>query len=165
MVLRVRRRTRLRRKEAADYVGRLNRTFGMAIPVDETPFDEAEAGPFRILFRGNDALAFRVGDDIAPAVRGLLAFPAQRRHVTVDMGAVPFVYNGADVMAPGIVDADLEIHEGDIVWVRDEKNRRPLAVGKALSDGQSMVRESKGKAVETLHHVGDDLWRIGEEEG
>jgi len=27
-----------------------------------------------------------------------------------------------------------------------------------------MAREEKGKAIQTLHHVGDDLWRLGEEE-
>jgi PUA-domain protein len=164
MVLRLRRRTRLRRKEALEFVTRLNDTFGMAIPADDVPMDEAEAGSMHILFRGGEPLAFVTGTDLAPTIRGLLAFPAQRRHVTVDMGAVPFVYNGADVMAPGIVDADLSIRPGDVVWVRDEKNRRPLAVGKALMDGPTMAREERGKAIETLHHVGDDIWRIGEEE-
>jgi len=78
------------------------------------------------------------------------------------MGAVPHVYNGADVMAPGIVDADPDIRPGDLVWVRDERNGRPLAVGRAILDGSTMVREERGKAVEMIHHVGDDLWRIDE---
>jgi PUA-domain protein len=164
MVLRLRRRTRLRRKEALEFINRLNVAFGMAIPTDEAPMDEAEAGTMHIIFRGGEPLAFVMGSDLAPTIRGLLAFPAQRRHVTVDMGAVPFLYNGADVMAPGIVDADPAVRPADIVWVRDEKNRRPLAVGKALVDGPTMIREERGKAIETLHHVGDDIWRIGEDE-
>jgi len=68
------------------------------------------------------------------------------------------------VMAPGIVEADPTIRAGEIVWVRDEKNRRALAVGRAIMDGPTMAREEKGKAIQTLHHVGDDLWRLGEEE-
>ena len=163
MVLRVRRRTRLRRKEADTILSRLNASLGMAIPLDDTPVDEAEAGDVRLVFRRGESLAFLVGEDVAPTVRGLLAFPARRRHVTVDMGAVAFVYNGADVMAPGIVDADSEIRAGDIVWVRDEKNGRPLAVGRALVDGPSMATERRGKAIESLHHVGDDIWRVDEE--
>jgi PUA domain protein len=83
--------------------------------------------------------------------------------VTVDMGAVPHVANGADVMAPGITEADPAIRAGDLVWVRDERNRRPLAVGRALVDGPAMPRGKKGKAVETLHHVGDALWSTDEE--
>ncbi len=164
MVLKVRRRTRLRRKEVDAWFHRLAEDFGMPMPADETPVDQAEAGEMRLLIRDEEAVAMVLGDAIAPTVRGLLAFPAQKRFVTVDMGAVPFVYNGADVMAPGIVEADPSIRVGDFVWVRDEKNRRPLAVGRAIMDGPTMAREERGKAIETVHHVGDDLWRLGEEE-
>ncbi len=164
MVLKLRRRTRLRRKEVDSWFRRLSEDFGMPMPTDETPVDQAEAGDIRLLLREDEAVALIFGDAIVPTVRGLLAFPAQKRFVTVDMGAVPFVYNGADVMAPGIVEADPAIRAGDFVWVRDEKNRRPLAVGRAIMDGPTMAREERGKALETLHHVGDDLWRLGEEE-
>ena len=163
MVLKICRRTRLRRKEVAAWSARLREEFGMHPPSDEDPIDEAEAGDLRILLRESKPFALVLGDAIVPTVRGLLAFPAEKRWVTVDMGAVPFVYNGADVMAPGIVDADPGIREGDLVWVRDEKNRRPLAVGRAIMDGPAMAREEKGKAVESLHHVGDDLWTLDEE--
>jgi len=80
----------------------------------------------------------------------------------VDMGAVKFVYNGADVMAPGIVKADASIAIGDFVWVRDERNLRPLAVGEALMSGAEMGASEKGKSVRSIHHVGDDLWRMDE---
>lgn len=164
MALKVRRRTRLRRKEVDAWFRQLAADFGMPMPEDETPVDQAEAGEMRLLIREEEPIAFVLGVTVAPTVRGLLAFPAQKRFVTVDMGAVPFVYNGADVMAPGIVEADPAIQVGDFVWVRDEKNRRPLAVGRAIMDGPTMAREERGKAVETIHHVGDDLWRLGEED-
>ncbi|HKZ99087.1 MAG TPA: RNA-binding protein [Thermoplasmata archaeon] len=163
MPLRVRRRTRLRRKDAAALLGRLAADFGIDVPADDAAIDEADAGDLRLLLLGAEPFAFLVGDAVAPTVRALLAKPATRRGVTVDMGAVPHVYNGADVMAPGIVDADPGIRPGDIVWVRDERFGRPLAVGRALLDGPTMVRERKGKAIETLHHVGDDLWALPEE--
>src|SRR6266576_5391136 len=101
MGLKIRRRARLRRKEVADLVGRLSDEFGMTVPIDDVPIDEAEAGPQRLVLRGEEPIALVVGDGIAPTVRGLLAFPATKRAVTVDMGAVRFIYNGADVMAPG----------------------------------------------------------------
>jgi len=164
MALKIRRRGRLRQKESADLIHRLAEEFGMTVPLDDVPLDEAEAGPFRLLLRGNEAIALFIDGGIVPTVRGLLAFPATERWVTVDMGAVRFIYNGADVMAPGIAEADPAIRAGDVVWVRDEKNRRPLAVGRAIMDGPTMAREKKGKAIETIHHVGDDLWRLGEEE-
>src|SRR2546430_17682697 len=152
MALKIRRRARLRRKEVGDLVGRLAEEFGMVLPLDDVPIDEAEAGPHRLLLRGEEPIALVVGDRIAPTVRGVLAFPATKRAVTVDMGAVRFIYNGADVMAPGIVDADPRIRVADVVWIRDEKNGRPLAVGRAIMDGPTMAREAKGKAIETIHH-------------
>jgi PUA domain protein len=63
-------------------------------------------------------------------------------------------------MAPGIVEADPALQPGDWCWVRDERNKQPLAVGKALVPGAAMVR-GKGKAVKSVHHVGDKLWTVG----
>ena len=71
------------------------------------------------------------------------------------MGAVEFVYNGADIMAPGIVEADKNISEGDLVWVREVEHEKPLAVGKALTQGKEMIESEEGKVVKNLHHVGD----------
>src|SRR5207244_13066542 len=82
MALKIRRRARLRRKEVADLVGRLADEFGMVIPMDDVPIDEAEAGPHRLLLRGEEPIALVVGEAIAATVRGLLAFPATTRAVT-----------------------------------------------------------------------------------
>jgi PUA domain protein len=74
------------------------------------------------------------------------------------MGAVKYVSNGADIMAPGIVDADKEIVVDDLVWIRDEKNLQPLAIGRALMTGIEMIQNNKDKAVKSLHYVNDKLW-------
>ena len=76
------------------------------------------------------------------------------------MGAIKFVINGADIMAPGIVDADNKIKENDQVWICDEKNNKPLAVGIALMTGAQMIIKKKGKAVKIIHHVGDNIWNF-----
>ncbi|MCR3884552.1 RNA-binding protein [Methanotrichaceae archaeon M04Ac] len=89
-------------------------------------------------------------------VRGALEFKPKKKIVVVDSGAVSFIVNGADVMAPGIVDADPEIEPGDPVVIVEEKHRKPLAVGVALLPGPEM--RGSGKAVKSVHHVGDDLW-------
>ena len=54
---------------------------------------------------------------------------------------------GADCMVAGIP-ADEEIAEGDLVWVRDQEHKRPLAIGWAVKDGSSLVKELKGKGRE-----------------
>jgi PUA-domain protein len=92
-------------------------------------------------------------------VRGANAHPPQRRVVTVDAGAVQFVSDGADVMRPGIVDADDAIAPGDLVAIVEETHRKALAVGRALEPGSDLVGDS-GKVVESVHHVGDDLYEF-----
>jgi PUA domain protein len=90
-------------------------------------------------------------------VQGAIVLAPQRRLVVVDAGAVRFVVNGADIMKPGIVSADPEIAVGDLVIVVEERHKKPLAVGRALVAGAEMKGE--GKAVKSLHHVGDAIWK------
>jgi PUA-domain protein len=93
-------------------------------------------------------------------VRGAIELNPQRHLVTVDMGAVRFIRNGADVMSPGIVDADESIVPGDFVVVIDERHKKPLGIGTALVTGIDMTHKTKGKAVRIVHHVGDKIWDV-----
>ncbi len=79
--------------------------------------------------------------------------------VVVDMGAIPHVCNGADVMAPGVVEVRGDFEEGDLVVVRDERHGKALAVGRALKSSEGISLTDKGKVVENLHYVGDKLWK------
>ncbi len=160
--LKFRKRHRLRQKEVTALARELDATLGTKTFADGEVVDMAEAPEFEVVIASGKVLAFAVSGQNFLTVRGLLKFGAQKRYVTVDMGAVKFVYNGADVMGPGIVEADPEIKPGDLVWIRDEKNKRPLAVGRAVVDAAAMARKEKGKAVEAIHHVGDKLWLVDE---
>jgi PUA domain protein len=84
------------------------------------------------------------------------------KRVVVDMGAVPHVAGGADVMSPGVVRVEGEVRPGELVAVVDERHGKVLAVGEALVPGGEMVGR-RGKAVRNLHHVGDRSWRLAEE--
>ena len=101
-----------------------------------------------------------IDDRVVPTLRGALKMEIDRGYVVVDMGAVRFLANGAEVMSPGIVDADPEISENDTVVVVDERNRRPLAVGISLISAPEMVERDSGKAVKTIHHIGDAIWEL-----
>lgn len=92
-------------------------------------------------------------------VRGANAYPPQRRVVTVDAGAVSFVSDGADVMRPGIADADEEIESGDLVVIIEQSHGKALAIGRSRVDGGAL-RGDSGKVVDSLHHVGDDLYNV-----
>ena len=160
--LHVRKRHRLRQKEIQALSGVVESVLGTkAFTVDDT-VDMAESPDYEVIFVNGKVLAFKPGGQAFLTVRGLLKYVATKRYVTVDMGAVKYVYNGADVMAPGIVGFDEEIAEGDLVWVRDMKNLRPLAVGRAIMDAKRMALKEKGKAVVSIHHVGDKLWLFDE---
>ncbi len=92
-------------------------------------------------------------------VRGANAYGPERAVVTVDAGAVSFVSNGADVMRPGITDADEGIESGDLVAIAEETHGKVLAIGRARVAGGEMVGE-EGKVVDSLHHVGDELYEF-----
>jgi len=124
---------------------------------EKAAVETAEFQDLQVLVVQNEVVGLFEGGSPFLTLRGLLRFRPPGRAVTVDMGAVRFVANGADVMAPGIVEADPALQEGSWCWVRDERNRQPLAVGRALVPAAAMVR-GRGKAVRSVHHIGDRLW-------
>lgn len=96
-----------------------------------------------------------------PTLKSILANnKLENKTVVVDMGAVRFVTNGADIMSPGIVEADDTIVPGDLVVIVDVNNKKPLAIGESLITGPEMVESSKGKAIKSLHYVGDEIWNL-----
>ncbi|MCW4019771.1 MAG: DUF1947 domain-containing protein [Candidatus Bathyarchaeota archaeon] len=80
--------------------------------------------------------------------------------IIVDMGAVPYVCNGADVMAPGIVEIRRDFEGKDLVVIMDVKNRKPIAIARSLFDSKTGKTVKKGRMFKNLHHVGDDIWTI-----
>lgn len=166
--LRLRHRARMREKDAQRLSESLSAAFGIPDPLPET-VERADAGEFDVLIANGRIVAFirresatdaKVVERIAPTCRLLMAKKPTKAFVTVDMGAIKFVNNGADVMAPGITEADPAIQPGDLVWIRDEKNKVPIAVGEAVIPGAQMPRGPKGKAVKNLHRVGDEMWNL-----
>jgi PUA-domain protein len=145
----------------------------LGIDVDADTFErvELEGVDWEVVLVDGEPLAFYVdrgagrsagsSGDNEPflTVRGANAYQPRRRTVTVDAGAVQFVSDGADVMRPGIVAADEVIESGDLVAVDEESHGKFLAVGRALTDGTDMTG-TDGRVVDSLHHVGDDLYEF-----
>ena len=82
------------------------------------------------------------------------------KKITVDMGAVKFVVNGADIMRPGIVEIESEIKKDDFIVIIDQNNKKSLAVGIALLNSEEMQNTSSGKVIKNIHYVGDELWNL-----
>ena len=158
----IRKRKRMRSKEIKAMSQELEQILGVPVFSEDDPVDMAESSDFNVVFVGSDILGLVVDGKPFLTVRGILKYRPSARAVTVDMGAVPFVTNGADVMGPGITDAEEGIQEGDLVWIRDIKNGVPLAIGVALRSGEELKLKNGGKAIKTIHYVGDKLCKSGE---
>lgn len=160
--IRIRKRKRLRNKEVKALADEIEAKTGIRAFEGDLPVDRAESPDFDLIFVGNDILGLVKDEKPYFTVRGVLKYAPQKGFVTVDMGAVPFITNGADCMGPGIVDAADGIAEGDYVWIRDAKNLRCLAIGIALRDTAGLKAKSPGKAIKSLTYVGDKLWKAGD---
>ena len=128
-----------------------------AIPnVKSITVHELEEGK-RLLVANEHVFAVQKDDVIVPFVGAdlqmLSLFPA----VTVDMGAVKFVCNGAKMMRPGITKFDSFVM-GGIVLVKDQVHGKILASGKAIVDSETAAPMQKGYVVETLHYISDEMW-------
>jgi len=153
-----RKRHRLKGKQVKVLGARMEEVVGVDMLSDEPAVDRARGLDMDFLIV-DGRVAYLVEDDVAfPSLRTLLDKGFDTRWVEVDEGAIRFLANGADVMAPGVNGADVAVTEGDWVYVRDAKHKRPLVVGKALMSGPDMIIATKGKAVKTLHYVSDNIW-------
>ncbi|WP_313691641.1 RNA-binding protein [Halorarum halobium] len=132
---------------------------GVELPGEAFELVELTDSPFDLVLVDGEQHVLYYEDEPFITVRGANAHPPERGVVTVDSGAISFVSDGADVMRPGITEADDGIAEGELVVVAEESHGKALGVGRALVDGSEMVGDS-GKVVKSLHHVGDDLYEF-----
>jgi PUA-domain protein len=120
---------------------------------------QTEAGD--VLYAINDELKlWKSEEGIIPVLTLLLENKVKLKKVVVDMGAIRYVANGADIMRPGITNIDPSIKKGDIIDIVDETHSRSLAVGKALYDAKEMDAKKSGKVVKNLHTIQDAVWKF-----
>jgi len=125
-------------------------TKNLGVEVAETP-------AAKIFFINGKPLIANFKNVLVPTLlfdEALLLLPK----ITVNMGAVPHICNGADLMAPGIVKIEASFNVNDYVVVIDERHQKPLAVAIALTDSQTVRNLKHGKVAKNVHYVGDNLW-------
>ena len=160
MSAKIKNRHRLKKREIRDIENEIQETFSGDFFDEKTSVEKGDVEGIRLVFVNTEPCFMIHENKIIFTLHGLSIYKPKENFVVVDMGAVKFVTNGADVMAPGIVDADKNINAGDQVWICDEKHHKPLAVGIAIINGEKMISEKKGKSVKIIHYVGDLLWNI-----
>lgn len=112
-----------------------------------------------IFITGMGLKAIKVGDSFLPFLTEteiLKKLP----YVMVDMGAVKFMCNGANVMRPGIT-SYTEFEKDNLVCIIEESQHKFLAIGKACVPSTDMKTLSKGEIVKNLHYISDKYWESG----
>src|SRR5207245_7427330 len=112
-----------------------------------------------VIFVDGLPVAFKRERQFIPVLTNTVALEKMPR-VTVDMGAVPHVVGGADVMAPGIRRVEGSFGEKELVVIVDEKHGKFLAVGRSLLASGELTATKKGKVVANIHYVGDPVWEV-----
>ncbi|MBE6485390.1 MAG: DUF1947 domain-containing protein [Methanosphaera stadtmanae] len=113
-----------------------------------------------ILLVDGEPLLMQIDGKTIPTLHSMINENIEEKYATVDMGAINFVIKGADIMSPGIIDADETIEPGETIVIIEESHHKPLAIGTSLINGKEMVENNKGKAIENLHYVGDLIWEL-----
>ena len=158
--MKIRARHQLRKSQSKDMIRQIGQVLTDAkTTLANKKLEMAVTDEYELLLVEGEPLFFIIDGEPFFTVKGALKLNPDKMVVTVDAGAIPFVVKGADVMKPGIVSADPGIKEGDFVVVTEETHGKALAVGRALVPGDQMT-EGSGKAIKTVHIVGDKLWNL-----
>jgi PUA domain protein len=152
-------RHHLRSDEIDAIADALRDGLGVQLAADSYELVEFADEDFDLVLVDGEPLVWYPDGEPFVTVRGANQTDPSTGVVTVDSGAISFVSDGADVMRPGITEASEDIESGDLVVIQEQAHGKSLAVGRALTDGSDMVGDS-GKVVESLHHVGDDLYEF-----
>jgi len=110
------------------------------------------------LITGDEIKILKIKDDYLPFLSEnstLKKFP----YVQVDMGAVKFMCNGANLMRPGIKKFS-EFSKDDIVCIVEESQNKFLAVGKSEVDSSELENMERGEVLKNLHYISDKSWEI-----
>ncbi len=110
------------------------------------------------LLEGNPVLVELSDGLVIPYIEAAERVNLKIPRIVVDLGAVPHIAKGADVMGPGIVKVEGKVMEGCIVLVIDERLGRIIAIGRVLRNEDEI--KNRGKSVENLHYSGDIFWKI-----
>lgn len=118
-----------------------------------------EAEFAKIYLKNGEPFLVKTGDKVFPTLV-FSEFLDSAPRVVVDMGAVPHVCNGANVMAPGIRRFEGEFRKGDFVAIVDEKHGKPIALGEIMYDAEEVENVKQGVIVQNVHFVGDKTWNF-----
>lgn len=115
----------------------------------------------------HEILFFQHHDDaLFPHLRLVHRFPQCFATLQIDRGAIRFVLSGAQLMCPGLTSPGARlpgkedaVAAGVVVAVNAEGKENACMVGLLKMDTEKIKSVNKGVGVETVHYLGDGLWR------
>jgi PUA-domain protein len=150
----------LKDREVKELLAEFTARFGVdirAVLETEPKIEKLDFPKSTLLIINERPLLFRIGEETLPTLlfdELLVRLP----RLTVDMGAVPHVCNGADVMSPGVVRVEGSFKKGSLVAIVDERHGRYLALGESLVNSDDLRTKGRGRVVRNAHYVGDHVW-------
>lgn len=124
--------------------------------LEENP-EQTNLDKLTLLLQDKRPIAFKHNEIWLPSLQTVLDKPVSLPSVYIDLGAIPFITKGADLMKVGIKKQD-DFEKGAFVIIRDEKHSKPLCIGEALFSSEEIQKMERGKVILNLHHIGDKIW-------
>jgi len=155
-----RRRHFLREREVTQILDELSQKLNLDIKQllgTKARIEVAETQMAKIFFVNNKPILATLNDTFLPTLHFEEVLHLLPK-IVVNMGAVPHICNGADIMAPGVVRIEKEYKTNDYVVIVDERYNKPLALAVTLTDSQNAQKMQHGKIAKNIHYVGDNLW-------
>lgn len=136
--------------------------------------DKLQGSKTQLLTRGKTPLMFSVdskqgGTVYLPTVYLLFQFGEKLSGLRIYLkeGVEQYIFNGADLMWPGIKSLnteDFKQYDIAVIYAKNQTESEqaqyaPVAVGKILTG--KVPEELKGKAVQVEHYLYDELWNMG----
>lgn len=149
----------LKDRDAKPLIEELNKIVGLGHLTHKSRVETEAVKNSEVIFVDGRPIAFKREGVLIPVLTNSAALEKMPR-ITVDMGAVPHVVGGADIMAPGIRRVEGVFADNALAVIVDEKHGKFLAIGKSLFDSEKLSATKKGKAIINLHYVGDQIWEI-----
>ena len=143
---------------------------------EELLVDKLQGSKAQVLTRGKTPVMFTVdskqgGTVYLPTVYLLFQYGEKLSALRVYLkeGVEQYIFNGADLMWPGIKSLnteDFKQYDVAVIYAKNQSSESteqaqyaPVAVGKILTG--KVPEELKGKAVQVEHYLYDELWNAG----
>ncbi len=154
------RRKLLKQKESRNFLRQLLEAYGPVIEssAKELKIETSDVDGKELVYFDAKPLVVKIDGRLYPTLVSnelLRSLPK----VVVDMGAIPHICNGADVMAPGVRRIEGDFSAGAVVVIIEDRYGKSIAVGEAIQGSEELKKMRQGKMALNRHYVGDEIWK------